>query len=222
MDAPRLLCAYGLIVNCMSKYPNSGGRGRGRNFRPRGPRTNERIRAREIRVIGPDKRQVGLMSPDDARRMAKNAGLDLVEISPTARPPVCQIMDFGKYKYELSKKQKDNKTTTTKLKEVKLRVRIEEHDYMTKLRRAEEFLGKGNKLKITLQFRGREMEHQDIGFNIVNRAVKDLEHIGTQDMPPRRAGRSISLTVSPLPANKRKFIYNSGEPLEEEEHPESE
>lgn len=203
----------------MSKYPNSGGRGRGRNFRPRGPRTNERIRAREIRVIGPEKKQIGIMSADEARQLAKNAGLDLVEISPTARPPVCQIMDFGKYKYEQSKKQKDNKSTSSKLKEIKLRVRIEEHDYMTKLRHAEEFLDKGNKVKVTLQFRGREMEHQELGFDVVNRAVKGLAHIGTQDMPPRRAGRSISLTISPLPANKRKIIYNAGYREEESESP---
>lgn len=144
------------------------------------------------------------MKTRDALEAAKKAGLDLVEVSPTARPPVCRIIDYGKYMYEQSKKDKDRKSTVTKLKEVKFRVRIEDHDYMTKLRRAEDFLDHGNKLKVTLMFRGREMEHPELGFEVVNRAIEDLTHIAKADAPPRRVGRNITLTLSPLPANKKR------------------
>lgn len=190
----------------MSKQPF----GRKRNFhRGRGPQTrvNDRIRVPEIRLIGPDGSQIGVVSTRDALAKAKQIGLDLVEISPSARPPVCRILDYGKYKYEQSKKQKDNKTTTTKLKEVKFRLNIDTHDYETKLRRAEAFLGKGNKVKISLMFRGREMEHKDIGFEVVKRAIEDLEGTATVDSQPRLVGRNITLTLSPLPANKRKYKF---------------
>jgi len=184
----------------------SGGRGRYQ----RGPRIrkNERIRAREIRVIGPDGKQIGVMSPAEALKMAKNVGLDLVEISSNARPPVCRILDFGKYKYEQSKKEKDNKKTVSKVKEVKFRVRVGEHDYMTKIKHAEQFLFKSSKVKLTLMFRGREMEHRDLGFDIIKRAVSDLEHIAVQDAPAKMSGRIISTMVSPLPEKKRELKYN--------------
>lgn len=174
-------------------------------------RKNERIRAREVRLIGPDGKQVGVVPTDQARRQAKAYGLDLVEISPNARPPVCRILDFGKYMYEQSKKGKDKakQSTSTKIKEVKFRVRIEQHDYMTKLRRAEEFLYKGNKVKVTLMFRGREMEHKDLGFDVVKRAIADLTHVSVKDTEPKLAGRNITMILSPLPANKRKLKYNT-------------
>ena len=191
----------------MAKGFNSGNRPRGRNFYS-GPRKNERIRALQVRVIGPDGSQIGVMSSKEALELAKKAGLDLVEISATARPPVCRILDYGKYKYEQSKKTKDTKTTVHKQKEVKFRVRIEEHDYITKLRHAEEFLYKGSKVKMTLMFRGREMEHKELGFEVLQRAIKDLEQIGQPDTPPKLVGRSISMLMSPLPANKRKLTYN--------------
>ncbi len=197
------------------------GGGRRRYNQPRGPRKNERIRVPEVRVIGPDGKQIGVMQTREALTLAKNNGLDLIEISPTARPPVCRILDYGKYMYEQSKKEKESKShsSSQKLKEVKFRVRIEEHDYMTKLRRAEEFLDDGAKLKMTLMFRGREMEHKDLGFDVVNRAVKDLAHVANADSPPKLVGRNITLTMSPLPANKRKLKYNMhvGEDEDEEE-----
>src|SRR5690606_13516670 len=133
-----------------------------------------RIRAREVRLIGPDGKQIGILPTPDALKLARQHGLDLVEISPTAKPPVCRILDFGKYMYEESKKKKESHSHTTKIKEVKFRVRIEQHDYMTKLRHAEEFLFMGNKVKITLQFRGREMEHTGLGMDVVRRAIADL------------------------------------------------
>lgn len=197
--------------------PRRGSRPR-RNFVPR-IRKNERIRAREIRVIGPDSKQIGVMSPAEALTIAKNAGLDLVEISPSARPPVCRILDFGKYMYEQSKKDKESKQkkSTGKVKEVKFRVRIETHDFMFKIKHAEEFLGKGNKVKLTLMFRGREMEHKDLGFETINRAVKELEHIGHRDSEPRLSGRMISTMLSPLPEKDRVFKYNHPEGEEEED-----
>ena len=202
--------------------PRRGPRPR-RNFVPR-IRKNERIRAREIRVIGPDSKMIGVMSPADALQIAKRVGLDLVEISPKARPPVCRILDFGKYQYEQSKKEKENKhkkSTSGKVKEVKFRVRIENHDFMYKIKHAEEFLGKGFKVKLTLMFRGREMEHKDLGFETVNRAVKELEHIGHRDTEPRLSGRIISTMVSPLPEKDRVFKFNQPhheEPEAEEEN----
>lgn len=198
----------------MSKAFGSGGRPRRRNYNT-GPRKNERIRALKIRVIGPDGSQIGIMSSQEALKIAKEAGLDLVEISASARPPVCRILDYGKYMYEQSKKTKDNKATTHKLKEVKFRVRIEEHDYITKLRHAEEFLDKGSKVKVSLMFRGREMEHKEIGFDVVNRAVKDLDHIAQPDTPPRLVGRNITMIMSPLPANKKKLKYTAREESED-------
>ena len=200
----------------MARFPQSGGRFKGRRpgFKQR-MRTNERIRVREVRLIGPDSRQIGIVPTYEALRMAKQHGLDLVEISASARPPVCRILDFGKYKYELSKKGKDNKPAGSKIKEVKLRVRIEQHDFMVKLRRAEHFLDKGFKVKLTLSFRGRENEHKNLGFDVIKRTIVDLEHIGIPDSEARLAGRSVTIIVSPLPENKRKIKYN--EPNKEAE-----
>jgi len=158
------------------------------------------------------------MATDKATALAREVGYDLVEIAPNAHPPVCRILDFGKYMYEQSKKTKDSKGTSTKIKEVKFRVKIGEHDYITKLRHAEEFLGKGNKVKLTLTFRGREMEHKDLGFDTVNRAIADLNGISTADSPPRLAGRNIHAMLSPLPVNKRKFRFT--EPHEGPDDPE--
>ncbi len=192
------------------KPRSSGRRGsyKGRGYNRNYIRKNERIRAPEIRVIGPDGRQLGVMHPKEALTLAKKVGLDLVEVSASAKPPVCRILDYGKYQYELSKKQKESKTTSQKIKEIKLRVRIDTHDYMTKIRRAEEFLAKGNKLKCSLQFRGREMEHKDLGFEKVKQAVTDLIHIGAADMDPKLVGRSVSVVLSPLPEHKRVLKYN--------------
>ena len=201
----------------MARFPHAGGRFRGRHSRRR-PflQKNERIRAREVRVIGPNSKQIGILQTSEALKLAREVGLDLVEIAPTARPPVCRILDFGKYKYEQSKKGKDSKKhPTSKIKEVKLRVRIEQHDYMVKLKRAEDFLDKGNKVKLTLSFRGRELEHTDIGFDVMNRAIRDLKHIGANESEARMAGRNIITIVAPLPAGRRSLKYN--ERLDERE-----
>ncbi len=170
---------------------------------------NGRIRAREVRVIiAATKEQLGVMRTSDALRRANQMGLDLVEIAPTAQPPVCQIVDFGKYRYELAKQEKERKHSVARLKEVKFRVNIDAHDYLTKVRRAEEFLDKGSKVKVQLQFRGREMAHKELGDQLMQRVKKDLDGMSVVEMDPKHAGRSINMTLSPLPLarRKRKFM----------------
>ena len=140
----------------------------------------------------------------DALRRAEELGLDLVEVAANANPPVCRIVDLGKYRYELAKQEKDKKSHAGKVKEVKFRVNIDSHDYLTKIRHAEEFLDKGNKLKVQLQFRGRQMAHQELGMAVVLRVKEDLATMGHVDMEHKLVGRAINMVLSPLPANKRK------------------
>lgn len=184
-------------------------------------RKNDKIRAREVRVIGPDGEMLGVMPPEEAVKIAKSHGLDLVEVAASARPPVCRILEFGKYKYELSKSKRNKEKTAKRVKEAKFRPRIEEHDYMTKVRRSEKFLHQGNKLKITLMFRGREMEYVDQGMDLVKQAIKDLSGVGKADDQPKLNGRFIIVSLSPLPKNQRTLKYNSLEDLETEESDDS-
>jgi translation initiation factor IF-3 len=155
-------------------------------------------------IIGSTGQQLGILRTEEAVQKAKSYGLDLIEVAPTANPPVCRIADFGKFKYELTKKEKESKHSATKIKEIKFRVKIGTHDYETKLRHAEEFLDKGNKLKMTLQFRGRENAHKDLGMTMMQKIIKDLETMAHVDMPPKLVGRAIGMTLSPLPSAKRK------------------
>ena len=180
-------------------------------------RKNDKIRAREVRVIGYDGEMLGVMPPEEALKIAKSEGLDLVEVAASARPHVCRILEFGKYKYELSKNKRNKEKTSKRIKEAKFRPRIEEHDYMTKVRRSEKFLHQGNKLKITLMFRGREMEHINLGMDLVKQAIKDLSGVGKADDQPKLNGRFIIVTLSPLPKNQRSLRFNSLEDLETEE-----
>ncbi len=156
----------------------------------------------------------------DALRKAEEMGLDLVEVAANADPPVCRIVDFGKYRYEIAKQEKDKKSHAGRLKEVKFRVNIDEHDYMTKIRHAEGFLDKGNKVKVQLQFRGREMAHQDLGMAVVQRVREDLATMAHVDMEPRLVGRTINMTMSPLPAAKRKRKFAPLENFDEDEQEE--
>ena len=181
---------------------------------------NGRIRAREVRVImASTKEQLGVMRTSDALRRANSLGLDLVEIAPTAQPPVCQIVDFGKYRYELAKQEKERKHSVARLKEVKFRVNIDAHDYLTKVRRAEEFLDKGSKVKVQLQFRGREMAHKELGDQLMQKVKEDLTGMSAVEMEPKHAGRSINMTLSPLPSARRKRKFK---PLNEAEAAEAE
>jgi len=189
-------------------YPSGPRRGR---YIDHGPRKNDKIRAREVRLLSPEGNQIGIVSRDEALQLAKQTGLDLVEISASARPPVCRILDFGKYMYEQAKQKKHNKAkaaSTSKVKEIKLRVRVGEHDYMTKLRRAEEFLYKGNKVKVSLMFRGRENEHKGLGLEMVERAGTDLGHVGIPDSTARLSGRHVNMIISPLAKTKRILKFN--------------
>lgn len=162
-----------------------------------------------MRVInGITNEQIGVLRTDEAISRAKALGLDLIEVAPSAQPPVCRILDFGKFRYDLAKQEKDKKHTAGKVKEVKFRVNIDEHDYLTKIRHAEEFLDKGNKVKIHLQFRGREMAHQELGMLVVKRVKEDLLTMGHVDMDPKLVGRAIGMTLSPLPASKRKRRFS--------------
>ena len=168
-------------------------------------------------IVASNNEQLGVLRLDEAIRKARSMGLDLVEIAPNAQPPVCRIVDFGKFRYDLSKQEKDKKQTTTKVKEIKFRVNIDEHDYLTKVRHAEDFLDKGNKVKVHLQFRGREMAHQELGVLVVKRVREDLAGMAHVDMEPKLVGRAIGMTLSPLPPGKRhrKFTKH-GEILEPE------
>ena len=172
-------------------------------------RVNERIRAREVRVInGVTNEQLGVLRIEEAISKARSLGLDLIEVAPNAQPPVCRIQSFGKFRYDLSKQDKEKKNTAGRVKEVKFRVNIDEHDYLTKIRHAEEFLDKGNKVKVHLQFRGREMAHQELGMDVVQRVRLDLATMAHVDMEPKLVGRAIGMTLSPLPASKRKRKFS--------------
>jgi len=154
--------------------------------------------------MGATNEQLGVMKLSDALRKAQSIGLDLVEVAPNAAPPVCRIVDFGKFRYALAKQEKEKKSSGSKLKEVKFRVNIDPHDYLTKVRHAEEFLDKGNKVRVQLQFRGREMAHQELGMALMHRVKGDLITMGQVEMEPRQMGKSINMTLSPLPESKRK------------------
>lgn len=184
----------------------------GKNFsrykKDLGPRKNERIRASEVLLIASDGRQLGIMPTAKALSLARAESLDLVEVAASAQPPVCRILNFGKYLYEIGKKQKGSKSNVNKLKEIKLHSGTEENDFITKLRHAEDFLNRGFKLKISLMFRGREMEHKEFGFNMVSRAIKELQQIGAPDASPVLVGRNVSVTLSPLPVQHRKLKFN--------------
>ena len=166
---------------------------------------NERIRAPKIRVIdGTSNKQLGVMASYEALQVAKKMGLDLVEVSANADPPVCRICDYGKFKYDEAKKKKESAHRTTKIKEVKFRIGIDPHDYGIKMTRAERFLMHGDKLRIQLMFRGRQMAHQNIGFDLANQITADLVTMAHVDMEPRKTGRNITIMLSPLPESQRK------------------
>ena len=170
--------------------------------------------------MGASGEQLGVMKLSDALRRAQSIGMDLVEVAPTANPPVCKIVDFGKYRYDLSKQEKDKRNSGTKLKEIKFRVNIDDHDYETKMRHAEAFLDKGNKVRAQLQFRGREMAHQEFGMQLMHRVRDDLSGMSQVEMEPKLAGRNITMTLSPLPQARRKRRFSNPDQDEEAENAE--
>ena len=158
---------------------------------------NELIISSEIRVIADDGEQLGVMTPSDALTRAKEVGLDLVEVAPGSKPPVCRIMDYGRYKYEKKKKMGKNKGHTASLKEVKLRPRTDQHDLDFKLKNARRFLIDGDKVKVTVMYRGREMVHREFGYRQLKHVTKLLSDIASVENPPRMEGRFLSMTLVP-------------------------
>jgi translation initiation factor IF-3 len=159
---------------------------------------NEQIRDREVRLIGPDGEQIGVVSSREAQKIADEAGLDLVKIAPNAKPPVCKVIDYGKYRYELARKEKDakKKQKTVELKEIRLSPNIDTNDLNTKMNAAKKFLTKGNKVKITLRFRGREMAHMSSSKHILDDIAENLSDVAVVEKAPKIEGRSIGMVLA--------------------------
>ena len=168
-------------------------------------RVNGKIRAREVRVIGIDGKQLGILSLGDALTMARTNGVDLVEIAPNATPPVCRLVDYGKYRYEQAKRDKESRKHqhATKVKEVQLSPKIDPHDLGVKTGHAVDFLCEDMKVKVTLKFRGREMQHTEVGFQVIQTFLANIAAYGHPDFTPKLNGRAINVMISPLPRNKR-------------------
>ena len=159
---------------------------------------NEQIRDREVRLIGADGEQIGVVSSREAQKIADEAGLDLVKIAPNAKPPVCKVIDYGKYRYELARKEKDakKKQKTVELKEIRLSPNIDTNDLNTKMNAAKKFLAKGNKVKITLRFRGREMAHMSSSKHILDDIAENLSDVAVVEKAPKIEGRSIGMVLA--------------------------
>ena len=182
-------------------------------------RVNERIRAPRVRVVSGKGTQLGVMDTREAIQKAKAIGLDLVEVTSKTDPPVCRVVDYGKWKYEQSKLKKDRPKVSSKMKEVKFRVRTETHDYNIKLGRAEQFLDEGHKVRMQLQFRGRENAHRELGFEKMERIKGDLKTMANVDQEPKLVGRNVVMVLSPLPEGQRerKFLLSHGDLIEEDD-----
>jgi len=177
------------------KYPHDH-----RSFNISEPRINERIRVPEVRLVGPAGEQVGVVRIEDALRLAAESDLDLVEVAPQAKPPVCKLMDFGKYKYEAAVKAREARKnqTNTVLKEIRFRLKIDKHDYETKRGHALRFLGAGDKVKAMIQFRGREQQRPEMGIRLLQRFAEDVAEVGVVESSPRIDGRNMVMVVGPL------------------------
>ena len=164
-----------------------------------GPRVNREIDVRSIRLVGADGEMIGVVTLREGLTMAEEAGLDLVEVSPNADPPVCKILDFGKFKYEDQKKKNAarKKQKVIEVKEVKLRPNIDDHDYDVKMRMMKKFLEEGDKVKVTLRFRGRELAHQDPGMKVLEKVKADLEELGKVEQIPKMEGRQMVMVIAP-------------------------
>jgi translation initiation factor IF-3 len=170
------------------------------------PRINDRIRAREVRLIGEDGGQLGVVNLPDALAAARTRELDLVEVAPNASPPVCRIMDFSRHQYEEQQRKKESrrKATQVVIKEMKFRPKIDIHDYTTKMRHVERFLAEGNKVKLTIMFRGREMAHPELGLRILERIADEVSGIAIVESAPRQDGRNMTMVLHPITKGGRK------------------
>ncbi len=167
-------------------------------------RVNDDIRSPKVRLIDDDGKQLGIKTLEEAKDIAYKKNLDLVEVAPQANPPVCRIMDYGKYRYEQSKKEKlaKKKQHTIKVKEIKMTPNIYKHDYEIKVKKAKEFLAKGNKVKITIKFRGREILHKEFGVNLINNIIKDIEEYGAMEGSMKMLGRNLTVVISPKSSSR--------------------
>ena len=171
-----------------------------RRTKPKGPKANQRINSQEVQVITSSGENLGIMSTSKAISIAKEEGLDLIEIAPNANPPVCKIIDMGKFKYEAQKKANKAKKKQKKieLKEIKLRPVTEVHDYNFKLKNAQKFLSKGDKVKFTIRFKGRELMHSNLGNDLMNRILEDIKSVGKVEMSPKLDGKQMIMVIQPL------------------------
>ncbi len=168
--------------------------------RPRGPRFNNRITSQDVQVIGSDGQNLGILNLNDAINRAKDVGLDLIEIAPNTKPPVCKIMDMGKYKYDAQKKANKAKKKQKKieLKEIKLRPVTETHDYNFKIKNAQKFISKGDKVKFTIRFKGRELQHSNLGSELMEKIKLDMNQVGRVEMEPKFDGKQMIMVIQPL------------------------
>ena len=171
-----------------------------RKTKPRGPRTNNRITSQEVQVIASDGQNLGILNLNDAISRAREEDLDLIEIAPNSKPPVCKIMDIGKYKYDAQKKANKAKKKQKKieLKEIKLRPVTEIHDYNFKIKNAQKFLAKGDKVKFTIRFKGREMQHSGLGNELMEKIKQDMQSIGRVELHPKLEGKQMIMVIQPL------------------------
>ena len=171
-----------------------------RKTKPRGPRFNNRITSQDVQVIGNDGENLGILNLHDAINRAKDLGLDLIEIAPNTKPPVCKIMDMGKYKYDAQKKANKAKKKQKKveLKEIKLRPVTEVHDYTFKIKNAQKFLAKGDKVKFTIRFKGRELQHSHLGNDLMDKIKQDIQSIGKVELQPKFEGKQMIMVIQPL------------------------
>jgi translation initiation factor IF-3 len=174
-------------------------------------RRNGKIRAREVRVLDEDKQQLGVMTLTEALRLAQSKGLDLVEIAPTATPPVCRIVNYGKLMYEEAKSHKESRQAGPPMKEIQLRPLIEAHDLQTKMNHAREFLEAGSLVKVALRFRGRELRHPELGLQVVEKFVAELADFGSTDAPPKRVERNVQVMLRPLARQQRGKVAGKGD-----------
>ena len=179
---------------------------------------NDQIRAREVRLVGPEGEQVGIVPVAEALRLAQDTDLDLVEVAPTARPPVCKLMDYGKFKYESAQKAREARRnqSLTVIKEMKLRPKIDPHDYETKKGHVVRFLKAGDKVKITIMFRGREQSRPELGFRLLKRLADEVTELGFVESSPRQDGRNMIMVMAPHRALKTVGQRGSGEETETE------
>ena len=171
-----------------------------RRTKPKGPKANHRINSQEVQVIASSGENLGIMNTNKAISIAKEEGLDLIEIAPKANPPVCKIIDMGKYKYEAQKKasKAKKKQKRSELKEIKLRPVTETHDYNFKIKHAQKFLSKGDKVKFTIRFKGRELMHSNLGSDLMNRIKEDMKSVGKVEMEPKFEGKQMTMVIQPL------------------------